>query len=1588
MTLNPVALPVRRPTATSMFFLGLVMLGLFAWYRIPIELFPALSGEQLFVTFTRPGSDPEVVEREILLPLEARAGELTGLAETWGEVRGDSGRFVLEFERGSNYRVRELELRSIAAELSRAQPQGTFINVSSQDLTAFSRFAMIIHVTGGDDQNALRDLVDERIQPRVAALSGVSQVIATGGAPREVTVWIDPERCAALGIRAEQVTRILGQSVQRLRYVGGTEQGNRRWQIVLDGRPEGIASLGEIRLDPTRPVLLRHVADIEMTTARAESAFRINGKGATGLIVFQDEGANLVQLGRSLRDRIETLREEFNPYGIDFRIGFDAAQTVEDQLARLQQLAVWGFAVALTVLFLFLRELRAVAVVAVAVPVSLLIAGAMLYLAGYTLNLITLLGLVVGIGMLVDNSVVVFEAVQRCLERGLKPDAAAIAGIQRTVRAIVTASATNAVVFLPAIFLVESSFIRGSLELIAVAILFPLFASLVVAIGLVPLLAQKLAAPAAVARIERRALRRREYSGAVPPQRARALLSAFLKSALRRPTPWITGVTVAIMLTVVIALPWVLVGSLAQQAEESDQVRLQIELSGSNSLAAAEAVFERAEQAALDLDGVELVESSFQEIGGSLTVHLEENARNAGGATPGRVRTEVRRAVEGLRGVEVRTTTLDGSGDDGGAGDGGSGGLFGDTSSSVLVSGPDMIQLNLLAREIQASLRSIPEIEDASVSGRDGQEELRIEPLPTALAAFRLKPEDVLNALNVFRREGVQLQVGFTLADGRELPLTVRRPEIRSFQALRSIENLRLATDAGALPLGVVTTGRRVPPPPAIAHHNGRRELSIGYTLSDEAPETGPERVRLEEAIQDTVRSIYRPAGYTVEALGADEDTDWFKLVFVPILLLLYAVLAIAFESLTMPILVLVAVPLTILGATWALVLAGVGAGIYALVGVIALLGLTVNPAILLVDRMQRRLIDSGCSGGAAAIAAVRERTRPVLMTSCTTIAGLWPLALSTGGEFEIWPPFATVVIGGLATSTLLTLLVIPVGFVSLARIDRVFGRLGPWILMGWIAATAAVIAPLIRLNSLTWQVVTTVLVGGAFLWIALRVFRRTPKLEFDENATAIEARYLSKVYGLPGPVKKAWRLGSEFSYRLLIRTREDSSERALAFSLLLAAAIYLAVNLQFVVWRLLFFYLAAAFAGRAVVDWWNVIGPAARKRHATSSGALARRAAFDSAILLMSPWVMLATLFASYTLLPWLAGEPAKMRPAIVVVLSVITLIVQLGRRSARRANEAATAVEDAASGEGGRVRAAWRRFSVVVFGFDLPGERIEALGTTTFAAQKGMIGILGPNGAGKTTLLRLLAGVLDPTAGAIHYSGRLKRRVGDYVSRWIGYLPQEFGLPNHMTAQEYLDYFALLYAVGDKRERRERVDALLTEVGLNERKHEKIGGYSGGMRQRVAVARTLLRQPPIIIVDEPTVGLDPRERIRFRNLLSRLAEGRVVLFSTHVVEDVAVSCQRVIVLSQGRIGYDGKPADLARLATGMTWEIHLAAGEQVELPAESKVVDQVPEAAGGMRMRILSPSRPHADAKPIEPVIEDGYLRLVNRGLETAHG
>jgi ABC-type multidrug transport system ATPase subunit len=274
------------------------------------------------------------------------------------------------------------------------------------------------------------------------------------------------------------------------------------------------------------------------------------------------------------------------------------------------------------------------------------------------------------------------------------------------------------------------------------------------------------------------------------------------------------------------------------------------------------------------------------------------------------------------------------------------------------------------------------------------------------------------------------------------------------------------------------------------------------------------------------------------------------------------------------------------------------------------------------------------------------------------------------------------------------------------------------------------------------------------------------------------------------------------------------------------------------------------------------------------------------------------------------------------------------------------------------------YRRGTVAVDGvtLDIPG---------------GMFGLLGANGAGKTTLMRLLAGVLAPTGGRVSVDGieldsTRSRRA---VQRQLGYLPQELGVYPDLTAWRFLDYIAVLKGIRDHARRRRAVDQALTAVALTDQANGKAGTFSGGMKRRLGIAQALLGEPRLLIVDEPTAGLDPTERIRFRNLLTELAQDRTVVLSTHIVEDIAASCPRLAVMAGGRVLHTGDTASLVAAARGRTWLLDLPHGAPT--PADAIVVSSVDHGTHLTYRVIVDDGRPR-QARTAEPTLEDGYLVL----------
>ena len=274
---------------------------------------------------------------------------------------------------------------------------------------------------------------------------------------------------------------------------------------------------------------------------------------------------------------------------------------------------------------------------------------------------------------------------------------------------------------------------------------------------------------------------------------------------------------------------------------------------------------------------------------------------------------------------------------------------------------------------------------------------------------------------------------------------------------------------------------------------------------------------------------------------------------------------------------------------------------------------------------------------------------------------------------------------------------------------------------------------------------------------------------------------------------------------------------------------------------------------------------------------------------------------------------------------------------------------------------------------------QAVKALNGIDLSIEEGMFGLLGPNGAGKTTLMRILAGIVLPSTGSILISGcdLSKEKGREQVKSRLGYLPQELGMYPDLTARQFIDYMAILKGMDDKAVRKQRVSEVIEMVGLAQAAERKIKGFSGGMKRRVGIAQALVNNPRILIADEPTAGLDPEERIRFRNLLVDLAADRVVILSTHIVEDIGQTCRDMAILSKGKILYRGSPLELTRAAEGRVWTV---LSKEARKPNNGLTVVSMLHMADGVQYRLVgADSGEYPQAQPAQPGLEDGYVWLM---------
>ncbi len=297
------------------------------------------------------------------------------------------------------------------------------------------------------------------------------------------------------------------------------------------------------------------------------------------------------------------------------------------------------------------------------------------------------------------------------------------------------------------------------------------------------------------------------------------------------------------------------------------------------------------------------------------------------------------------------------------------------------------------------------------------------------------------------------------------------------------------------------------------------------------------------------------------------------------------------------------------------------------------------------------------------------------------------------------------------------------------------------------------------------------------------------------------------------------------------------------------------------------------------------------------------------------------------------------------------------------------------------GRFSTLRRGYFNVVRQIPIIGKRknpFRALNGVSLEINTGMFGLLGPNGAGKSTMMRTICGILEQSYGKIWINGLDTQKYREELQGLIGYLPQAFGTYENMSAWEFLDYQAILKGITDTKVRNERMEYVLKNVHMYDRRNDKIGSFSGGMKQRIGIAQILLNLPRILVVDEPTAGLDPRERIRFRNLLVELSRERIVIFSTHIIEDISSSCNQVAVINRGNLKYFGDPNDMLKIGNNLVWQFSIAAKDFDDYPNKQMIIQHMRDGEN-IKVRCLSKGKPAENAINVSPHLEDAYLCLL---------
>ncbi len=1018
--MNITRISVHRPIATTMVFLIILVLGVMGFHFLPVDLLPQIEYPRLSISTSYPNVGPEEIETIITDRIENAIASVPNIEDVRSNSREGRSRVTLEFAQGTDIDAAANDLRAALDRIRDDFPP----EVEPPRIWKFDPDNFPVVILGARSSRSMDELtriLEREVAQRFEQIPGVGSVDVWGGVYREIQVQLKRDRLASSQLSASDVQAALQR--ENVTLPGGDmREGVSDIYVRTRGEFKSIDEIAAtiITVIDGKPIRVRDVAEVVDGYEDINRIVQIDGQPMIRLGVRKQSGANTVAVAAEARKVMEQISRERED--IELLMVIDQSQFIQNSINNVQQSALFGGLLAIFMLYLFLRNGSTTFIIALSIPISIVASFGLLFFNGLTLNQMSFGGLALGIGLIVDNSIVVIENIIRLRENHHTLRESALTGTGQVSGAIVASSLTTMVIFLPVVFMQT---ISGMLfRELALVVVFALLCSLFVALTLVPMLASRfLSVKPGEKTTENTNTRLGRWF-----VRVEDTYSRHLETAVRHKK--IVFISTVVLLVITFLLWPLLPVELAPQTD-ADEISVDLEMAQGMNIAVVNEYLQELDRIVRQITPMEQVRHLTSEIrGGDAEVEIALKGADERTINSFVLADDIRQAVSGkIPGASVRVSAQ-------------SGlwmlrRLFGSGSGEAVeieLRGYDLGVADKIAGDLQEIMEAMPVVADVRVSRREGRPEQNLIVDREKIAKLGLSVREVA--------EVIQTNIGGSRAGvfrqgGEEFPITVRLQPGDRLSTL-DLSNVSITISSGeTLPISSVVKTERRRSPTEIERINGQRVTYISANL-----ESGAALGDVIEELQNGLRDYALPVGFSIVFSGEYEEQQKaqsdFLLSVLMAVTLIYMVMAAQFERFIDPLIVMVTVPLAFVGVVPTLLLTGTTLNVQSLMGIVMLIGIVVNNAIVLVDYINLMRREQKLSLQEAVLQSGRLRLRPILMTTSTTVFGMLPLAFGAGAGGEIQAALARSVIGGLSVSAFITLILIPVVYITVhSAIDK-----------------------------------------------------------------------------------------------------------------------------------------------------------------------------------------------------------------------------------------------------------------------------------------------------------------------------------------------------------------------------------------------------------------------------------------------------------------------------------------------------------------------------------------------------------------------